>query len=160
MTVNVLLTTLFVGTLLKVNVVGVTVRISSAVPVRVTVLDDAPPPLMLTVALWVPGDLGLYSTSTTAPAAAAAGEILVVPIEKNPELSFKVNVRLPVRLVPETVKPSRYAPLGTPLNDNDDGLTVIVGVMAVPFNATVPIVVPSLVLILTVALWVPAAVGL
>ena len=94
------------------------------------------------------------------PDAACAALMLVLSIVKNPETSFNVNVRLPVRFVPLTVKPSRYAPLGTPLNDNDDGLTVMVGVTAVPFNATVAFVVPSLVLMLTEALWVPAAEGL
>ena len=86
--------------------------------------------------------------------------MLVLSIVNTPELSLSVSVRLPVKFVPLTVKPSRYTPLGTPLKVNDDGLTVMVGVTAVPFNATVATVVPSLVLMLTVALWVPAEVGL
>ena len=159
MILNVLVTVVFVTTLLKVKDDGVTVRGSTALPFSVTVFDWAPPPLMVTVAVWLGlFDVGLYCTSTMTPAAAAAAEILVVPIEKKPELSFKVSVRLPVKLVPETVKPSRYAPLGTPLKDNDDGLTVMVGVIAVPFNATVLAIVPLP--MLTVALCVPAEVGL
>ena len=161
MTLNVFVTVVFVTTLLKVNDDGVTVRGSTALPFNVTVFDWAPPPLMVTVAVWLGlFDVGLYCTSTMTPVAAAAAEIFVVPIEKKPELSLSVSVRLPVRLVPETVKPSIYAPLGTPLKDNDDGLTEMVGVMAVPFNATVATVVPSLFLMLTVALCVPAEVGL
>ena len=81
--------------------------------------------------------------------------MLVLSIENTPVAPERVSVRLPVRFAPLTVKPSRYAPFGTPLKLNEDGLTVIVGVTAVPFNETV---IPLL--MLTVALWVPAEVGL
>ena len=56
MTLNVLVTVVFVTTLLKVNDDGVTVRGSTALPFNVTVFDWAPPPLMVTVAVW----LGLF----------------------------------------------------------------------------------------------------
>ena len=130
-TVKVLVAVLPLITVPNVKAVTLVLIVGSAevvhVPLTLTVLLVAPPPLMVIVPTCVPVAVGLYITVTLPPLA-----VNVVGLTVKLGL-LEVTVKLPVKSVPVTLNDWALAvPTVASLNVNEDGLTEIEGSIAVP----------------------------